>query len=57
MKSVLAYGQAVNARNRGKAQGLDVFVAGISAMREGCNLKAFERVNTPTGVTIIRKRR
>lgn len=57
MKAVLAYGQAVNARNRGKAQGLDVFVAGISAMREGCNLKAFERVNTPTGVTIIRKRR
>ena len=57
MKTVLAYGQAINARNRGKAQGLDVFVTGIAAMRDGYNLTAFERVVTPTGVIIIRKRR
>ena len=57
MKTVLAYGQAINARNRDKAQGLDVFVAGIAAVREGYNLTSFERVTTPTGVVIIRKRR
>jgi hypothetical protein len=55
MKSILKYGQAINARNRGKAQGIDVFKAGVQAMKDGYNVKAFERVVTSKGVTIIRK--
>lgn len=57
MKAILKYGQAINARNRGKTDGLSVFHAGIDAVREGYNVKAFERIVTSTGVTIIRKRK
>jgi len=55
MKSILAYGQAVNARNRGKAQGIDVFQAGVDAVKDGYNVRAFERVTTRSGFVIIRK--
>lgn len=56
MKSILAYGQAVNARNHGKADNLAVFHAGINAVKDGYNVRMFERVTTEVGVTIIRKR-
>ena len=55
MKSILQYGQAINARNHGKADSLYVFQAGVNAMRDGYNVRQFERVVTSTGVTIIRK--
>jgi len=57
MKSILAYGQAVNARNHGKADSLAVFQAGINAMRDGYQVKAFERVTTRAGIVVIRKRK
>ncbi len=55
MKSILQYGQAINARNHGKADSLYVFHAGVNAVKDGYNVRAFERVVTSTGVTIIRK--
>lgn len=55
MKSILQYGQAINARNHGKADSLDVYQAGIVAVRDGYNVRQFERVVTSAGVTIIRK--
>ena len=57
MKSILQYGQTINARNRGKADSLAVFHAGVNAMRDGYNVRKFERVTTMAGVTIIRKRK
>lgn len=57
MKSILKYGQAVNARNHGKADGLAVFQSGVQAMKDGYNVKAFERVTSCTGFVIIRKRK
>jgi len=57
MKSILKYGQAINARNRGKAQGIDVFQAGVQAMKDGYNVRQFERVTLPSGIVAIRKRR
>lgn len=57
MKSILAYGQAVYKRNRAMADNLDVYQAGINAMRDGYNVRQFERVVTPVGVKIIRKRK
>ena len=55
MKSILQYGQAINARNHGKADSLSVFHAGVNAMRDGYNVRQFERIVTSAGVTIIRK--
>lgn len=55
MKAILAYGQVINARNRAMADNVDVYQAGIVAVKDGYNIKAFERVVTSTGVTIIRK--
>lgn len=57
MKTILAYGQAVYKRNRNQADNLDVYQAGIVAMKGGYNVRAFERIVTPAGVTIIRKRK
>ena len=57
MKSILQYGQTVYKHNRAMADSVDVFCAGVNAMRDGYNVKAFERVVTPAGVTIIRKRK
>lgn len=57
MKSILAYGQAVNACNHGKADSLTVFHAGVNAMRDGYNVRKFERITTNTGIVIIRKRK
>lgn len=59
MKSILVYGQAINARNRGKADNLNlsVFHAGVNAMRDGYNVRKFERIVTSTGAMIIRKRK
>lgn len=57
MKSILKYGQTINARNKGRADNLSVFHAGVNAMREGYRVKAFERVTTMAGVVVIRKRK
>lgn len=57
MKSILQYGQTVYKRNRNRADNLDVFQAGIVAMKDGYNVRQFERVITSKGVTIIRKRK
>lgn len=57
MKSILAYGQTVYKRNRAMADNLEVFQAGVNAMRDGYNVRQFERVVTSAGVTIIRKRK
>lgn len=57
MKSILQYGQAINARNKGKTDNLAVFHAGVNAVKDGYNVRHFERVTTKTGATIIRKRK
>ena len=57
MKSILKYGQAINARNRGKSTSVDVFQSGVQAVKDGYNVKAFERIVTTTGIVVIRKRR
>lgn len=57
MKSILQYGQAINARNRGKADSLAVFHAGVDAVKDGYNVRQFERIVTKAGVVIIRKRK
>lgn len=57
MKSILKYGQAINARNRGKVDNLSVFHAGVNAVKDGYNVRQFERVTTKAGATIIRKRK
>lgn len=57
MKSILKYGQAINARNRGKADNLSVFHAGIVAVKDGYNVRQFERVTLPSGIVVIRKRK
>lgn len=55
MKSILAYGQTVYKHNRAMADSVDVYQSGVNAVKDGYNVKAFERVVTSTGVTIIRK--
>lgn len=55
MKSILQYGQAVYKRNRAMADNVDVYQAGIVAMKDGYNIKAFERITLPSGIVIIRK--
>lgn len=57
MKSILQYGQTVYKRNRAMADSVDVYQAGVNAVKDGYNVRAFERVVTSTGVTIIRKRK
>lgn len=57
MKTILKYGQAVNARNRGKADSLTVFHTAIDAVRDGYNVRNFERIKTSAGAVIIRKRK
>lgn len=57
MKSILQYGQAINARNHGKADSVQVFHAGINAVKDGYQVKAFERITLPSGIVIIRKRK
>jgi hypothetical protein len=55
MKSILQYGQAINARNHGKADNLSVYHAGIQAIKDGYNVRQFERITLPSGIVIIRK--
>jgi len=57
MKSILAYGQTVYKRNRAMADNLAVFHAGVNAVKDGYNVRQFERIVTSAGVTIIRKRK
>ena len=57
MKTILAYGQAVYKRNRAMADSVDVFQSGVNAVKDGYNIRQFERVVTSKGVTIIRKRK
>ena len=55
MKSILAYGQTVYKRNRNQADSVQVFHAGVNAVKDGYNVRQFERIVTSKGVTIIRK--
>ena len=57
MKSILAYGQTVYKHNRNQADSVDVYQAGIHAVKDGYNVKAFERITLPSGIVIIRKRK
>lgn len=57
MKSILTYGQTIYKRKRTMADSVQVFHAGVNAVKDGYNVKAFERVVTSAGVTIIRKRK
>lgn len=57
MKTILKYGQTVLARNKGQTDNLSVFHAGVDAVKDGYNVRNFERVTTTTGATVIRKRR
>lgn len=57
MKSILTYGQTIYKRKRAMADSVQVFHAGVNAVKDGYNVKAFERVVTSAGVTIIRKRK
>lgn len=57
MKSILAYGQVVYKRKRAMADSVQVFHAGVNAVKDGYNVKAFERITTSTGFKIIRKRK
>lgn len=55
MKSILKYGQAVYKCSRSQADSVDVYQAGVNAMKDGYNVKAFERITLPSGIVIIRK--
>lgn len=57
MKSILAYGQVINARNKGKTDNLAVFHAGVNAVKDGYNVRKFERVTLSSGIVVIRKRK
>ena len=57
MKSILKYGQAINSRNKGKTDNLAVFHAGVNAIKDGYNVRQFERIITSAGIVIIRKRK
>ena len=57
MKSILKYGQIINARNKGQADNLSVFHAGVNAMKDGYNVRMFERIITNAGIVVIRKRK
>jgi len=57
MKSILAYGQTIQRCNNGKADNLSVFHAGVNAVKDGYNVRMFERVTLPSGIVAIRKRR
>jgi len=57
MKTILTYGQTIQRCNNGKADNLDVYQAGIVAMKDGYNVRMFERIVTSAGVKIIRKRK
>lgn len=57
MKSILQYGQIVRNRNKGLTDNLAVFHAGVTAMKDGYNVRMFERITTGTGAVIIRKRK
>lgn len=57
MKSILAYGQTVYRHNRKQADSVDVFHAGVNAVKDGYNVRMFERVTLPSGIVAIRKRR
>lgn len=55
MKSILAYGQVVYKRKRAMADSVQVFHAGVNAVKDGYNVRQFERITLPSGIVIIRK--
>ncbi len=57
MKSILAYGQTVYRYNRNQADCVQVFHAGVNAVKDGYNVRQFERVTLPSGIVVIRKRK
>ena len=57
MKSILLYGQLTKAKKQGVELGSTRLHAASAAIREGYNVREFERVERTNNLTFIRKRR
>lgn len=57
MKSILLYGQLTKAKKQGQDVGSSRLHAASQAIKEGYNVREFERVERPNNLTFIRKRR
>ena len=57
MKSILLYGQLTKAKKQGIDVGSSRLHAATAAIKEGYQVREFERVARPNGLTFIRKRR
>lgn len=57
MKSILLYGQLTKAKKQGVDVGSARLRAASAAIKDGYNIREFERVQRPNGLTFIRKRR
>ncbi len=57
MKSILLYGQLTKAKKQGQDVGSSRLHAAAQAIKEGYQVREFERVKRPNGLTFIHKRR
>ena len=57
MKSILFYGQLTKAKKAGQDVGSSRLHAATAAIKEGYQVREFERVVRTNGLTFIRKRR
>ena len=57
MKSILLYGQLTKAKKQGHDVGSARLHAAALAIKDGYNVREFERVERPNGLSFIRKRR
>ena len=57
MKSVLLYGQLTKAKKAGEDVGSSRLHAASEAIKDGYQVREFERVARPNNLTFIRKRR
>jgi len=57
MKSILLYGQLTKAKKQGVDVGVNRLHAAALAIKDGYNVREFERVERPNNLTFIRKRR
>ena len=57
MKSILLYGQLTKAKKQGVELGSARLHAAALAIKEGYNVREFERVERPNNLSFIRKRR
>lgn len=57
MKSILLYGQLTKAKKAGQDVGVTRLHAAALAIKEGYNVREFERVERPNNLSFIRKRR